>query len=276
MSGCERLGLLLEEKGWRQGSIVKAEDAKRVIDALGIDVDDSEACVFIVASQSCDIANDNIKIDPSASLSLGRLIDKVDGNRSFNKNPRVLHTTIECFDESAVSVQKSIELFACDKFSILKKELSGFDPCSESIMAKPQLDTYVDWLAARYKRPAHPTKFNNLLNMNKLKKKAKSCDGVLSGVYVEVFPDKEISEGEVYAVNLLGLYPAEYEGGLESAKEALKFFEDMMREAGMEVRMVLQSEGEISVARFKKFKRFYFDEISYKSGSSLPPEVECT
>ena len=267
------LGTQLEKQGWRQGAIIKSEDTLEIISALGIKTPHPESLVFIVASQSCDIANNQLTLDPYVELSIGCVIETLDGNRQFNKNPRVLHTTIEYFDETTVSIQKFVELKACEKATIPKEQLLHFTPCVDSALKQIQLNAYVDWLAARYKRPAHPTKFNELLNINKLKKKLKPVDNVLSGIYVEITPDKEIADDEKYSVNLLGLYPVEYNGELEAATKVLGHFETMMREAGMDVTTALMREDKISVALHKKFKRFYFDDLSYKNQSQLPPEV---
>jgi len=56
---------------------------------------DTNNIVLIVSSQSCDIANNSIDVAPFIELSLGRIIEKINGNLAFNKNPRTLHTELQ-------------------------------------------------------------------------------------------------------------------------------------------------------------------------------------
>src|SRR5690606_38813831 len=72
-----------------------------------------------------------------------------------------------------------------------------------------ELDFYVDWLAARYKRPAFPTEFDRRIDSawdkSKRKKAASKVSNKLIGIYAKVFPDREITLSENYSVDLLAL-----------------------------------------------------------------------
>lgn len=270
------IGEDLETSGWRQGSIVRQEDLAQI---LGSSVEDEADLVAIVASQSCDIANNNYVSDPLIELSIGRIIEKPNGNLTFNKNPRALHVQLqECAESLDVSNDIFLELKAFEKATVDKNALAGLVPDSDRVLVNKQLDGYVSWLAARYSRPALPTEFNNRMAdadpKDKRKKKAKAVNEHLSGIYVEIIPDEEISQDENYRVNLLGLVSADFDGDKSKVETSIEAFAEIMRKAGMEVNPVVRKEDQVSVALIKRFKRFYYDDLSYKSDTDLPIETK--
>lgn len=273
------IGTQLETAGWRQGSIIKGEDAANFLseeDFEGID-----NVILVIASQSCDIANNNISADPYVEVSVARKIEKIDGNLSFNKNPRQLHMNllIETGD-TEVYKEQAIEFKAYEKIRIPKEQLVGLQPDTTRDIEAKQLDSYISWLASRYSRPALPTEFNNRIAAvdpkDKRKKKAKSANQNLSGIYVEIIPDQEISADENYRVNLLGLVPTDFTGNLQSAQNALDGYAEILKSAGMDVTSIVKKEDEISVAVIKRFKRFYYDDLSIRDDAPLPPETKVT
>ena len=75
-------------------------------------------------------------------------------------------------------------------------------------------------------------------------------------------------------VNLLGLVSAGFKGDLAEAELALNKYAEIMRRANVDVAAVLRKENEVSIAEIKRFKRFYYDDLSFKGGAPLPAEVE--
>lgn len=266
----------LESNGWLQGCVVKPEDAFTLIENVALE--NKESIFLIVASQSCDIANNNLSVDPIIEVSVAREITALDGNKSFNKNPRELHTLLQqVTGDAEVDREIAVELKACEKLAIEKAKLARCYPDASHRLTNKHLESYVAWLAARYSRPALPTEFNNRIAAtdpkDKLKKKAKSLNNPLSGMYVEIIPDKEISPQETYAVNLLGLLSADFEGSLSGAQEALESYAEIMRQANMDVKASVRKEDEVSIALIKRFKRFYYDDLSIKTDAPLPVET---
>ena len=88
------IGTQLENAGWRQGSVVRSSDLPQLLDI--IDVPNEAGLELLLASQSCDIANNNLDIDPYIEVSIARKINTPNGNLTHNKNPRILHTYITC------------------------------------------------------------------------------------------------------------------------------------------------------------------------------------
>ena len=270
------IGSELEQNGWQQGSLFSDADATLV--CTNMDVAINEPFVLIVASQSCDIANNNLELDPHVEVYAARLIDKPNGNYLHNKNARLLHTKfIQRLPGTDMSAEKHIEIKAFEKHLIPKAFLRGLFPATDRQMQEYDVRNFADWLAARYSRPALPTTFNNRIDAadprGALRDKVKKANSVLSGMYVEILPFAELNDTEQYQVNLLGTVPADFDGNLAQAEAALTKHADILRAANMDVTQRLVKEDEISLALIRRFKRFYYDDLSYRTEAPLPVEV---
>lgn len=274
-------GSLLEESGWRQGLFVRPKDIPGLFEGTSFLYE--RDMHLVVASQSCDIANNNTESDPMLELSLCKeiCIEQLDGNLTHNKNPRKLHSVVlkrASDEEDTIAEKRGIEFRAYEKIQLPKEKFLQLQPCNDYKFEELYLKSYIAWLSARYSRPALPTKFNNLLRdadpKGKLKGKAKKNNQNLLGVYVEITPDKEISEKENYSVNLLGLISSDFSGDIDKIKQAINDYAEVMRSAGMDVQEAVLKENEVSVAVIKRFKRFYYDDLSFKDSAPLPPETE--
>jgi len=272
------IGSQLEESGWRQGSVVSASDIQQLIDIIdGISF--TEDLVLLVASQSCDIANNNVDTDPYIELSVARKIEVSKGHLTHNKNPRILHAHITCrTSDGDVFTEENLELKAFERVVLQKERLAGLYPDPDRVLEDRQSKSYVAWLATRYSRPALPTTFNTLIRdadpKGRLRDKVKKGNEQLVGIYVEIIPDAEIKDDESYNVNLLGLLPAGFAGDSSKAENAIKAYADVLRSAGMEVTVATRTEDQISLAVIKRFKRFYYDDLSLKEETPLPPETQ--
>ena len=270
------LGNKLEKIGWRQGVVIKQADTKRILNLSGHPPEDE--IILIVASQSCDIANNNIESDPHIELSLSRPIDKLQGNLTHNKNARTLHTSLRIHTETAaIETEQHIALKAYEKLLIPKDHFKDISPDQNTALSNASLEGYVAWLISRYARPALPTEFNNRLSTgdpkDKLRDRAKKLNSHLSGIYVDIYPDTEIEQDNNYHVNLLGLVSPSFSGNINDLKASLELYADIMRQANMHVVVAVKKEDEISVAAFKRFKRFYYDDLSFRNSTEYPPEV---
>lgn len=263
---------VLESLGWLQGCFLKPETTLSVFSQI--------ECVFtlqgneylIVASQSCDLATNQeqiIELSIAHPLSHG----KFQKAYSHNRHPRILHSKASTAnDDMAIDLC----LLAHEKISIDKALLIEQKPDNSIVFSQQSHREYVDWLAARYKRPALPTTFDRLIQQadkkSKRKKIAKQANDYLLGIYVQIYPNTEIEEGQVYSVNLLGIIEtADYR---KDALQSLKKYADLMNEAGMEVNEPnVFMEKEISLARFRQYQRINFDYLSYEANFLLPPDV---
>lgn len=269
-------GVELEKSGWRQGAVVQQINIAGIFESIAQAMDTS--MVLIIASQSCDIVSSNLENEPFIELSIARRIEVPDGNLTNNKNPRLLHATLQTRTSDGDVFQKQyIELKGYEKLTIPKEYFCDLVPDQNCFLNDTHLEGYVSWLAARYSRPALPSEFNDRLvkvdPKGKLRKKAKSANEQLSGIYVEIVPDAEIPSEEIYAINLLGLVSSGFEGDLTEVRTVLNEYSEIMRQANMDVNVALKRENEVSIAHIRRFKRFYYDDLSFKDDTSLPPEV---
>ena len=273
------IGNELEQLGWRQGMVVQLSDNAGIFKFIGLR--HIEDLILIIASQSCDIANNNIEVDPYIEFSIARRIQNLNGSFTHNKNPRVLHANLQSYTENTDFAHvQPIEIKAFEKHCAPKEYFANLSPNTDILLNAMDLEAYVSWLASRYSRPALPTEFNNRIATadpkDKLRKKAKGTNTALSGIYVEITPDTEILPDQNYSVNLLGLVSAGFVGDLATTKESLEAYAEVMRQAGMDVTVALRKENEVSIADIKRFKRFYYDDLSFKTQAPLPPEVKHT
>jgi hypothetical protein len=70
---------------WRQGSILDEACAN----ALQLLV--SDRTIYIAITHDCDIAHENLEIEPEIEFVRATRIDRIDGNFSNAKNSRTLH-----------------------------------------------------------------------------------------------------------------------------------------------------------------------------------------
>lgn len=264
---------VLEELGWRQGSFVKPESVAKLIGDIDSMFVISANDLLVVASQSCDVASSQ---EEYIELSIVRLLPAGEFSKQYrhNRHPRVLH--IEAKSNS--SDEKIIlELKAHEKIQIKKSLLEEFKPDTSINFSEESLNQYVDWLAGRYKRPALPTKFDQLIAVSdkkgKRKKIAKRANEYLTGIYVEIYPNQDISDNEAYSVNILGI--ASNEQSIAPATDALNDYADILEDAGMDVSIPkIVTEFQVSVGTLRQYQRINFDYLSYEENSPLPPDTE--
>ena len=134
------IGDELEKAGWRQGAIIQSADTAGILESIGHTIDDS--FILIVASQSCDITYNNLTIDPYIELSVARRIQKLDGNFTHNKNPRILHASMQVRTSDAdICRELHVELKAYEKLAIPKNCLLYLTPDNNSLLKVADLES---------------------------------------------------------------------------------------------------------------------------------------
>ena len=231
-----------------------------------------------MASHSCDIAFHNFGTDPHVELIVARKIKQIDGNFTFNKNPRTLHINLSSKNPQSGIESIFLDLKAHQKLAIPKNSLLNRTPDPDRELDQADVKILRDWLAARYSRPTFPTDFNNLIEESGaakiLRGKAKKNNSTFSGIYAEILPDAELKPGQAYQVNLIGAIPVSSDNTSRSkAEEAIKACAEALRISGMNVEARVMSENEISLALIRRFKRFYFDDLSFREAAVKPIET---
>lgn len=263
------LGMNLDNAGWRQGSIVKIEDCQ----ALEMEI--PEGGRLIVISQSCDITHAHIAEEPCVEVITATLIDKQEGNFTHNKNPRKLHLILQTGDG-----EKCLQLLQLDKNRLQRTVLENLSPDTSVYFENREKNVMARWLAARYQRPAFPNGFNSAIGgVRRAKKRkerqaAKRISPIVSGIFLQVLPFRDLRDGETYKVNMLALVPAskKKEVDLESSdvRQPIQEIAFVMKEANMEVELNIEFEDMVPYSYFRDdFKPWSYDEISL---ANEPPD----
>lgn len=190
---------------WRQGSVLPAD----AIQALGLAHPDTpDATCVVVISHDCDLANDDLQIEPEVEVIIGCHPQKADGNYFWAKAPRTLHLDVLRNGDSAI-----VELIATAKYLIPKQALAAFAPDATYSFSGKSLSALRSWLGVRYNRAAFPDPFVSRLSKSKvdkgLAKLIEPLGNLLSAVYFDVDGGKEIdhSDGSAYDLKIVLAYP---------------------------------------------------------------------
>ncbi len=276
----EPVGSELIKAGWAQGAIIKHEDLKQLLPS------EAESTNFgIIASQSCDIAYNKIDIDPFIEISICTLIEKPKKAQLFARHPRLLDLQIQELlpDDGIISENSDIigeisaNLIACNKVSIKKTLLLDYVPDPSKRIVDPDFKGYVQWLGSRYTRPALPDDFNNQIRKAEkknrkynLRKIAESLAPEISGLHIEITPNRDLEPGEKYSVNLLCLVTEQNKCKVSVLAETITPLKELFELAGISIDPHIREEKKVSVATIRRFNRFYLDDISTRDDSSQP------
>ena len=162
---------------WRQGSVLCVESAR----ALGLT--DGDDAFYIAISHDCDIAHDNLEVEPEIEFMRAKLADGERANFADAQNARKLRIYME-----GLGAEKDVELRMRDRVSVKKDALASHSPHVGYKIAGKNLVTLQWWLAARYLRAAFSNSFEERLERVK-SKIAKALRGLVNdvaGVYFKV------------------------------------------------------------------------------------------
>jgi len=104
---------------WRQGHVLCAKACA----TLDLHHDEVTATCVVVISHDCDLANDNMDIEPHVETIIGRVVSKANGNYSWGKAPRTLHLQVQRNGHPI-----TVELVSTRKHLVLKRDLANFVP----------------------------------------------------------------------------------------------------------------------------------------------------
>lgn len=197
---------------WRQGHVLPTE----AIHVLGlfhqVSPDDT---VVVVISHDCDLANDDLKIEPDVELIIARRIDAVRGDCTNAKVPRRLHLAFTTPDGMV-----AVELIATDKRTLPKTALGEFVPLPWELN-ESDFSVLQRWLGARYRRAAFPDAFETILKEAKLHEKIAKILAPLGNTISAIFFDVQELD-KLYSLGITLLYDTGVNPGAaeEVAKQA--------------------------------------------------------
>jgi hypothetical protein len=269
----------LEAKGWLQGCIIEKQQALILLemkDTICIDIDKvklaEEDFVLLVASQSCDIARNEV---PSVQLLIARIVESRDPQKSYNSHPRLLDTYVTKVNSEAVC-EISFRISVLEKVFTPKLNLLEISYLDSVTWGVQEERSYRNWLGEHYDRPALPTSFNDLLKRSekKLKAAAQQSNAHLYGIYIRLNPNRELNQGEQYQVQLLGALTNN--GNAVIAQSKIDRYKELLIAAGINVtHAVVREKKQISMEVLEGMTRFHLDYLSYRTDTEeLPAEVQ--
>jgi hypothetical protein len=279
----QSVGKQLETQGWLQGALIdRAQALPLIFQGVCIDIEPDQLAaldfMLVVATQSCNIANAGVN---TIQLAVAYHIESRDRNKEFNKHPRELDTYYSVLEEGdneeAQAFERSIRINIQEKIFIPKELLLDVQLDENIIFSDYELSSFVDWLGAHYTKPALPTQFNDMIaavrskKSKPVRKKEKALVGDFLGVYVNIYPNRDLKDNEQYQVKLLGLVNPKSDEN--EALECLNKYATILSDAGMNVSVAAKLSTKVPVAYLQGFKRMYLDELSYSEENEAPPDV---
>lgn len=244
-------------RGWTQGSLLRATD-------FGL----SDTELYLVISHPCDIVSSDFERDPTIEVMPARIVDSLDGNLTFGKNSRRLQVTHD---------GRYLEFVASEKLTIDRSQFAAVVPAGELEGGGQRL--LASWLSARYARPAFADEFNRRMRpaLKKIGKVLKSNGAHLSGIYVSTSAAELASDVryELTIVATMLLEDFDVAGLFAEASEACDGLTSAL--AGLEginlLSVELASEDEMSLDSLRRFRRWDYDDLSFRAGDegTLPP-----
>ena len=179
----------------------------------------------MIVSQSCDLTHPMLNVEPQVELLVGRLDGvcadvSLRGNLTFGKNPRVLCLPLQ----RRAAEPMWVECRAHARVLLAREHLVELVPDDEHFFLREDCEILVRWLAQRYQRVAFPDAFNAMLASaeKKRKKLHLSLAPDISGLFVELSPDRDLLCDEQYRVNLLALVPDHRAAALENMQRCVQ------------------------------------------------------
>jgi hypothetical protein len=256
----------LKQIGWRQGEFVPAE-THQLFDDCFKSIALPTGYRLLVCSQTCDIINPS-DVEEFVEVLICYL-PTFKGSCHNGSHPRILQ--FEAKSDIGIitfEVNQNLKL-RVDRDLFLKCK-----PDDGLSLSKKTVSVVADWLAARYNRPAFPNAFEKLIKPSESKqhKKIKQISKKISGLYIALQPDGEISDGEKYFVALLATYPIQEEKNRYSKEmtEPIEALVDLMKGCGMDVDYQILSEEKANICLLRDYKKWSYDDISYKQDDPKP------
>ncbi len=223
-------------------------------------------------SQSCDVVHVSYESEPYVELHVGRVIDAIDGNNAFGKNPRTidLETTVN-------GKPRMIRILAHERKKIPRQTLENIKP----IGAIPEDETYrlAKWTGNRYTRPALPDAFNERRAKVKeaIAKIAKKDGKEVLGFYVALKTFDELPDGTDYEIAVLGVAPTAIANDPESFKKVVSVTTAVANLLATcpgitVIENEARSAANTSLDDVRYFKRLDLDYISERDGGEGPVE----
>lgn len=255
---------------WRQGSILSQKDFQ----VVGLS-DASDANLAIAISHDCDIANENLDVEPVVEFILARIIEQHNGNFTHGKNPRTLHLGYTQGENLVF-----LELRASKRLTLQKDKLEAVQP-DNSYKLTDSRQILQSWLAARYRRHALPNSLVDRLRevFSYIEKKGKNQSSGILSFRLSYDPEDELPPDEPYELWVNVVYITdkdEYREMSEEFAEDLKTeFTNLLKKTKDYGGVILckceaVSEMEFTLRDMRETVEYHLEHLSYRTEPSGP------
>lgn len=263
---------MISSNGWKQGSILCQGDLMELTECTFLR--ENCACdLGIIISQSCDLTHQDLSGEPFAELLVANIVQNIDGAFTKAKNPRKLH--VKMYDYEGTSY--ILEFMPCNRMFIDRNELTKKIPDELHYLLREDIKMIALWMTQRYHRAAFPDSFNQRLRQTIRKRSRihKKISPQVSGLYVDLLPNRELRPGETYSMNLLVLLPESEADKIESIREDIADLVGLLKESDIDVDCYVRTEDEVPYGRVCQMQRFPLEHLSLREKKDpLPPEFD--
>jgi hypothetical protein len=256
---------------WRQGSVLAQKDFQ----AVGwTGVPDTDLAIAI--SHDCDIAHDNLDVEPAVEFIFARILEHHNGNFTHGKNPRTLHIDYK-HDGQIVF----FELLASKRLILHKNMLENLQPDETYKLNTRSGQILQSWLAARYRRHALPNSLVDRLRdvFKHIDDKGKKNSAGILSFHLSYDPKDELPSEEPYELSISIVYSidkAEYrEMAVNIASSLKKEFPNLLEKTKDSGTVDLRkceavSEMEFTVRDMRDTVEYRLEHLSYRTEPSGP------
>ncbi len=191
----------LIELGWKQGALLLPNDGRLKKNAHYNIPDDTR---LLIVSQTCDLVQGSFEKEPYFEvLCIHPLGREPKGDYGFEKNSRRIEFSVD-IDGVAYWYSHPYERHTVKRDVLLDLTPAAF------LEDEKTLETIVRWLARRYTRTAFPEKFVKRIDARKkqIGKKFADLNSFVSNVFVKLSTYKELSDGQLYDLEIILLMKA--------------------------------------------------------------------
>jgi hypothetical protein len=254
---------------WRQGSVLAQKDFQ-VVDSINV----SDIDLAIAISHDCDIANDDLDVEPAVEFIFARILEQHDGNYTYGKNPRILHLD---YKHNGQTIW--VELRASRRFIVQKNLLDTIQPDQTYSFNTHQ--NLQRWLSVRYRRHALPNSLVERLRpiFAYIDKEGKKNSAGIFSFRLFYDPKDELPPEEAYELSLSIVYITdkdEYRAMSEEIAQRLKEeFPKLLAKTKDQGTVDLRkceafSEMEFTVRDMRDTVEYNLEHLSYRDDLSEP------
>lgn len=181
---------------------------------LGVFHEQPEGYLATVISHDCDCAA-GIDVEANIEVILATISKQLIPNNMHAKNPRLLQLASK---ESGLSLDLDLRVRA----SLSKRTLASIEPDTTIRFSRDERRILARWLASRYDRGFLPDELQKRLLAveDTIEKASKAHPTSILGVYVYHDRDEELSDEELYVLDIRVVYDSEDPTAKEAATKA--------------------------------------------------------